>query len=112
MDIYSNAIEARDVAKIEKLNKITSLDHYWDQIRKLTKNVYSDHSLSRWQILAEKREAELKAIEQEKNKSVQSLPEQSVKAKRSFDEVVADAKLKAAEHNQNLNSHKTENKER
>lgn len=55
---YSRAIENRDFAKIDKLYAIlndetTTKDNYWDKVRKLTKRVTSDHSLSRWQCLAE-----------------------------------------------------------
>ena len=55
---YSRAIENRDFAKIDKLyniieDKTTTKENYWDRVRKITKRVYSDHSLSRWQCLAE-----------------------------------------------------------
>ena len=55
---YSRAIEKRDFAKIDKLwaivqDSTTTNENYWDKVRKLTKKVTSDHSLSRWQCLAE-----------------------------------------------------------
>lgn len=55
---YSRAIEKRDFAKIDKIYEIlkdetTTKSNYWDRIRKHTKKVKSDHSLSRWQCLAE-----------------------------------------------------------
>ena len=61
---YSMAIEKRDFSKIDKLYDIiedekTTKDNYWDKVRKLTKRVTSDHSLSRWQCLAEQFEKKL-----------------------------------------------------
>lgn len=55
---YSRAIEKRDFAKIDKLwaivqDSTTTNENYWDKVRKLTKKVTSDHSLSRWQCLTE-----------------------------------------------------------
>lgn len=55
---YSGAIEKRDFNKIDKLysileDKTTTKENYWDKVRKLTKGITSDHSLSRWQCLAE-----------------------------------------------------------
>lgn len=53
------AIEQRDIAKINKLNKLKNKDTFWDDVRKLTKKVTSDHSIGRWQCLAEARYREL-----------------------------------------------------
>lgn len=55
---YSPAIENRDFGKIEKIYNIledetTNKNNYYDRIRKLTKKVTSDHSIGRWQCLAE-----------------------------------------------------------
>lgn len=55
---YSPAIENRDFGKIEKIYNIledetTNKNNYYDRIRKLTKRVTSDHSIGRWQCLAE-----------------------------------------------------------
>lgn len=55
---YSRAIEKRDFNKIDKLylileDKTTTKENYWDRVRKFTKGITSDHSLSRWQCLAE-----------------------------------------------------------
>lgn len=55
---YSGAIEKRDFNKIDKLYSIleddtTTKENYWYRVRKLTKGIASDHSLSRWQCLAE-----------------------------------------------------------
>lgn len=51
--------EKNDIKKIEKLLTIKSLDNFWDNVRVFTKKVYSDHSISRWQCLAEIREIQL-----------------------------------------------------
>lgn len=53
------ATEVRDYKKIDKLNKLTNLDTFWDDCRKLTANVRSDHGIKRWQCLAEGRYKEL-----------------------------------------------------
>lgn len=58
---YEYAMENRDYAKIDKLNALVDPATFWYEVRKLTRNVRSDHSLGRWQILAEQRERELKA---------------------------------------------------
>jgi hypothetical protein len=59
---YKNAIERRDYAKIDKLNTLTNKETIWDDVRKFTKNVKSDHSIKRWQCLAECRFEELKRV--------------------------------------------------
>lgn len=57
---YSWALEKRDINKINKLNTLHNKDTFWDDVRKLTKTVTSDHSIKRWQILAEARYKELR----------------------------------------------------
>ena len=59
---YSWAIEQRDIAKIDKLNKLTNINTFWDDVRKLTRNVTSDHMMGRWQCLAEARFKELNSM--------------------------------------------------
>ena len=56
---YDRAIEKNDLSKIDKLNKLTSTITFWDDVRKLTKKVTSDHSIRHWLLLAEFRENEL-----------------------------------------------------
>ena len=56
---YSSAIERRDYPKIDKLNNLTDKRTFWDDVRKLTKAVTSDHAIGRWQCLAEQRYKEL-----------------------------------------------------
>lgn len=58
--LYDNCVsERRDIAKIDKLMTIKTLDGFWDKVRGFTKNVYSDHSIHRWQCLAEMRQLQL-----------------------------------------------------
>lgn len=54
-------LELNDYKRIEKLNTLHCLETFWDDVRKLTKRVTSDHSIRRWQCLAEQREYELLA---------------------------------------------------
>ena len=56
---YSYAMEKRDYARIDKLNKLTNKDTFYDDVRKLVKNVASDHTIKRWQCLADNRYREL-----------------------------------------------------
>ncbi len=53
------AIERRVYDKIKKLRMLHNIDTFYEKVGKLTKNVKSDHSLSRWSILAEARYNEL-----------------------------------------------------
>ena len=57
---YSYATEKRDYGRIDKLNKLTDINTFWDDVRKLTKNISSDHTIRLWQGLAEIRYEELK----------------------------------------------------
>ena len=40
--------ERNDIKKIEKLNKLNNIKTFYDDVRKLTKNVSSDHSIKHW----------------------------------------------------------------
>lgn len=53
------AMEKNDINKIEKLNQLTDKETFWDDVRKMTKKVTSDHSIGRWQCLADCRYNEL-----------------------------------------------------
>lgn len=55
VNLYEYAWEVKDYGRIEKLEKLTNPDTFWDDVRKLTKNVKSDHAINRWEFLAEKR---------------------------------------------------------
>ena len=59
IDFYSKAIELSDYKKIDKLLKLNNINTYWDDVRKLTKNVYSDHSINRWEALSDFRYSQL-----------------------------------------------------
>lgn len=52
-------IEKRDYSKIKKLRSLHNVETFWDDVKKFTKKVTSDHSIRRWQILAEVRYGEL-----------------------------------------------------
>lgn len=56
---YNLVIEKRDIAKIDKLNTLTDVNTFWEDVRKFTRNVTSDHSIGRWQCLAQVRYREL-----------------------------------------------------
>lgn len=56
---YDYAIESRDYDKIDKLNAITDKEIFWLEVRKLTKNIKSDHAIKRWRCLADARWEEL-----------------------------------------------------
>lgn len=59
MLITGNAIERHDISRINKLNKLKNKETFWADVCKLTKRITSDHSIHRWQCLAEKRYEEL-----------------------------------------------------
>ena len=52
-------MERNDYAKIRKLRTLHNMETYWNDVRKFTARVRSDHSIGRWQILAEVRYGEL-----------------------------------------------------
>ena len=54
-----SVLESRDYVKVDKLNKLTNKETFWDDVRKLTRNVTSDHSINRWECLSDIRYAEL-----------------------------------------------------
>lgn len=56
---YNCAIEKHDYSRIDKLNKLTNRFAFWDDVKKLTRNIKSDHAIGRWQCLAEIRYKEL-----------------------------------------------------
>lgn len=59
MNVNFYAMEMHDVGRIEKLNHLTNLETFHDDVRKLTKNIHSDHSIKRWQCLSDARYNEL-----------------------------------------------------
>ena len=56
---YNMAIEKHDYSRIDKLNKLTDKETFWDDVRVLTSHITSDHAIHRWQCLAEIRYGEL-----------------------------------------------------
>lgn len=59
MDYYYCALESLDYGRIDKLNKLKNAKTFYDDVRKYTKNIVSDHAIGRWQCLAEVRKKEL-----------------------------------------------------
>ena len=57
---HSFAIEKHDIGRIDKLNALTNIETFWDDVRRYTRYIMSDHSIGRWQCLAEIRYEELK----------------------------------------------------
>ena len=57
VELYGYAMERSDYKRIEKLNALTNPETFWDDVRKLTRRVTSDHSIRHWQGLAELRYA-------------------------------------------------------
>lgn len=55
-------IEYHDINRINKLNTLNDANTFWNDVRGFTKYITSDHSLRRWQILAENRYKELKEV--------------------------------------------------
>lgn len=50
---------------IEKLNSLNNVNTFWDDVRKITKNIHSDRVISSWEWLSEKRYNEIRGIEEE-----------------------------------------------
>lgn len=57
-------MERADYAKIKKLRTLHNINTLYDDVRKLTARVTSDHSIKRWQILTEARMGELMQAKQ------------------------------------------------
>ena len=53
------ALEYHDINRIKKLNTLHDPGTFFDDVRKYTRYIRSDHSISRWQALAENRFNEL-----------------------------------------------------
>lgn len=56
---YRYAWTATEMKRIDKLNKLTNPETFWDDVRRLVKNVNSDKAIKNWQCLAEVRYNEL-----------------------------------------------------
>ena len=76
-ELSDSVIEKSDVKKIDKLKELTDTKGYWDKVRDLTKKVTSDHSIKRWQCLADIRFHQLEALESFKHKSEPEVVEEA-----------------------------------
>ena len=56
---YKFALSKNDIKIIDRINVLTNAETFWDDVRKLSKNVYSDKSIQRWKCLSEMRYKEL-----------------------------------------------------
>ena len=56
---YKYALSKNDVKIIDKLNTLSNAETFYDDVAKLTRLVYSDRSIRRWECLAEIRYAEM-----------------------------------------------------
>lgn len=63
-------IEYHDINRIKKLNTLNNINTFWDDVRKFTRYITSDHSIKRWQILAENR---YKELEERRDKDEQNI---------------------------------------
>ena len=54
-------LEMHDIAKVQKLEKLTNPETFWDDVRKLTNYPMTDHNCNRWEHLAEMRANEIGA---------------------------------------------------
>ena len=64
---YSVAFEKHDYGRIDKLNLLRDPDTFWDDVRKFTKNVKSDHAINRWECLAGQRWKEIETLRKPKD---------------------------------------------
>ena len=44
---YDYAMEKRDISRIDKLNALKDSNTFWNDVRKLCKNITSDHGIHR-----------------------------------------------------------------
>lgn len=56
---YRFARNRTEMKRIDKLNALTNKETFWDDVRKLTKNVHSDHVIHSWECLSDQRYNEL-----------------------------------------------------
>ena len=50
--LYKCIWEKNDIRRVEKLLELTDPGTFWDDVRKLTSKITSDHSIHRWEHLA------------------------------------------------------------
>lgn len=56
---YKRATTKSDMTKIDKLNGLKDINTFYDDVRRITKNVHSDSTIRAWQRLSEQRYDEL-----------------------------------------------------
>lgn len=56
---YFYVSERADIKRIDKLNTLTNIKTFWDDVKIFAKRTTSDHSIGHWQALAECRYNEL-----------------------------------------------------
>ena len=61
--LYGFIMDRSDISKIDKLSALTCKETFWDDVRKLCRNVTSDRGIRRWQGLAELRYRQLELLE-------------------------------------------------
>jgi len=61
--LYAFCMDRQDVKRIDKLSALTCKETFWDDVRKLCRNVTSDRAIGRWQGLAELRYRQLELLE-------------------------------------------------
>lgn len=59
MTLYDFTMEYNDIARIDKLCNLKDSSTFWDDVRKLTRRITSDHAIKHWQAFAEMRYNEL-----------------------------------------------------
>lgn len=63
-------IEYHDMNRIKKLNTLNNINTFWDDVRKFTRYITSDHSIERWQVLAGNRYKELEEGKSKDDKNI------------------------------------------
>lgn len=58
-NLYNCIMEKRDIARVEKLLTLTDPETFFDDVRRFTRKVETDHAIRRWQCLAEVRYDEI-----------------------------------------------------
>lgn len=56
---YNRATTKSDITKIDKLNGLKDINTFYDDVRRITKNVHSDRAIRAWERLSEQRYDEL-----------------------------------------------------
>ena len=65
--LYGYVMGKASLKIIEKLLTLTDVSTFWDDVRRFTKNIHSDHNISMWQNYAEMRYEELTDAQRQSN---------------------------------------------